>query len=1102
MIVAIMTTALTGTAWANEVTISYGDTFSPALPTASSSVNSSATAHTVQGLAIKEVGIYKGSSNNYLMFAQNKGYLYNTTSLGTITKVEVTYSSGTSTTGKAGVYFGSTEQSTYTTTSNNTIKGQSKTDTWTNNTSNNGYFQLSTSNKNVQITQIKITYTPSGGSSLTTNDLTLNETSMEFDLADGDGQTFQLTNSGSADGALSYESSNTAVATVTNTGLITAVGEGTATITVTQAASETYAGGTATCTVTVTDSRYTISNLTFTKACGGSGTADDNVVWTVTSDGDESNFDSGRGIHYGTGSAEVQYIKLTTSGINGTIAKIVVNAAAASEATVDVTVGGAAFGGDAQSLTTSAADYTFTGSASGEIVVTVTKPSSATKALYVKSIKVYYIPSTDPYITAEDVTIAYDATSGSIGYSLTNATGNVTATVTDGDWLTLGTITSSEVPFTCTTNPNSTDRTATVTLSFSGAEDKVVTITQGAAPVIYTTISDLFAAATSAGSTATNVNVTFGNWVVSGVSGSNAFVTDNNGNGFIIYKSEHGFEVNDKLSGTVSETPLKLFNGSAEFTNLTASTSGLTVTKDGEITVITNKTIAELGGVNTGAVITLSNLTYDGTNLSDGTNTIKPYNSLYSEMSLTSGKSYNITGVYQQFNSTKEILPRSADDIVEVVDEREDAEIAFSVETLTFTEGDNYTAPTFNNPNEVSVTFTTTNSDVASWNNGLVLGGSTGTATITATFAGNNDYLPATATLVVTVHENLNFATVVVGSGIYQKVTSTSALEAGKRYLIVYETTDASDNEVAKVYNGVSSNLGQIVELARDGSTINNAAGTATHPVVLQNAGSGNWYIMDGEDFIAYTSLSTSSNNYLYAVESNVNGTAWTITAEDITNAWNTVRKLQYNTGSPRFACYTGSQKNVVLYKELPITITSVGYSTFASDNALDFSESSIKAFYATEDAGTLTFHAITKVPANTGVLLYKAGGATENVPTLSGAADDVKDNVFVRGTGAKVSYDANDQNYILFNGEDGIGFYKANSNTVAANRAYIHVTSGNGVKGFAINLEDDATGISLMEDGRSQMEDGVIYNLAGQRLDNSQLKRGIYIVNGKKILK
>ena len=132
------------------------------------------------------------------------------------------------------------------------------------------------------------------------------------------------------------------------------------------------------------------STLTFTAKCNGSGTADDGVTWTVTSDGTESNFESDRGIHYGTNNASVQYIKLSTSGISGTITKVVVNASAASQATVDVKVGGSAFGGNPKSLSSSAANYTFEGSASGEIVVTVTKPEAAKKALYVKSIAVTY----------------------------------------------------------------------------------------------------------------------------------------------------------------------------------------------------------------------------------------------------------------------------------------------------------------------------------------------------------------------------------------------------------------------------------------------------------------------------------------------------------------------------------------------------------------------------------------------------------------------------------------------------------------------------------------------------------------------------------------
>jgi hypothetical protein len=61
------------------------------------------------------------------------------------------------------------------------------------------------------------------------------------------------------------------------------------------------------------------STLTFTAACGGSGTADDGTSWTVTSDADESNYDDTKGIHYGTSKKAVSYLNLTSSSISGTI---------------------------------------------------------------------------------------------------------------------------------------------------------------------------------------------------------------------------------------------------------------------------------------------------------------------------------------------------------------------------------------------------------------------------------------------------------------------------------------------------------------------------------------------------------------------------------------------------------------------------------------------------------------------------------------------------------------------------------------------------------------------------------------------------------------
>ena len=139
-----------------------------------------------------------------------------------------------------------------------------------------------------------------------------------------------------------------------------------------------------------------LSNLTFTAACGGSGTADDGKTWTVTSDAAESTFDSTKGIHYGTGSAAVEYIQLVSDSFtSGTITQVVVNASGASGVTgsVSVTVGGNAFG-EVQSFNSTASDKTFTGSASaGRIVVRIYKAAAAVKAIYCKSVKVTYTTS-------------------------------------------------------------------------------------------------------------------------------------------------------------------------------------------------------------------------------------------------------------------------------------------------------------------------------------------------------------------------------------------------------------------------------------------------------------------------------------------------------------------------------------------------------------------------------------------------------------------------------------------------------------------------------------------------------------------------------------
>ena len=135
------------------------------------------------------------------------------------------------------------------------------------------------------------------------------------------------------------------------------------------------------------------ASLNFTQKCGGKGTDNKGGAWTVSSDAKESQYEEDRGIHYGTSKkGPVSFIKVSTSAYaDAVITKIVVNASTASgvEAKVKCEVGGAAFGVE-KKLTTSNASYTFEGNASGNILVSVYKPSKKNGALYIKSIEITY----------------------------------------------------------------------------------------------------------------------------------------------------------------------------------------------------------------------------------------------------------------------------------------------------------------------------------------------------------------------------------------------------------------------------------------------------------------------------------------------------------------------------------------------------------------------------------------------------------------------------------------------------------------------------------------------------------------------------------------
>jgi hypothetical protein len=99
------------------------------------------------------------------------------------------------------------------------------------------------------------------------------------------------------------------------------------------------------------------------------------------------------------------------------------------------------------------------------------------------------VVSTEPVINADNITLTYDATSGEIAYTITNPVEGTALNATcDAEWVSNIVVGESSITFDVTENEGTEDRTATITLTYAGAQDKEVTVTQDHFVVDYATL--------------------------------------------------------------------------------------------------------------------------------------------------------------------------------------------------------------------------------------------------------------------------------------------------------------------------------------------------------------------------------------------------------------------------------------------------------------------------------------------------------------------------------------------------------------------------------------------------------------------------------------
>lgn len=166
------------------------------------------------------------------------------------------------------------------------------------------------------------------------------------------------------------------------------------------------------------------------------------------------------------------------------------------------------------------------------------------------------------------------------------------------------------------------------------------------------------------------------------------------------------------------------------------------------------------------------------------------------------------------------------------------------------------------------------------------------------------------------------------GTGTFTKVTSAADVTDGY-YVIAYGTTQAMNSTYTS-----STYFANTAISPTSGTTITNPS----KAIVWKIETSGTGKSISSADTSVFASYTGSSNNIQAVTSVSGNNQRWSFSYTggvfEVQNLGVTTRYLQYNTASPRFACYTGSQQDITLYKlastptltVTPASITGLSY--------------------------------------------------------------------------------------------------------------------------------------------------------------------------------
>jgi hypothetical protein len=193
------------------------------------------------------------------------------------------------------------------------------------------------------------------------------------------------------------------------------------------------------------------------------------------------------------------------------------------------------------------------------------------------------------------------------------------------------------------------------------------------------------------------------------------------------------------------------------------------------------------------------------------------------------------------------------------------------------------------------------------------------------------------------------------------------------------------------------------------------------------------------------------------------------------------------------------------LFEGYPLEIAKGEYATFYGAEAVvaDAETSSDAVLYTISSVSgdkAVLSDPINVAPKETPLLVYNSSEETKTfllIPTTDpNLALTVAPEFTGTLTGTTIAAsDANTTNY-AFNGKQFI--YVKNAIAIGANKAYLSVTGAQSAPVLTL-VFGDATGVNAIDNGQLTIDNW--YDLNGRKLQKMPTKKGVYIMNGKKVV-